>query len=73
MPVQIVGIVFTAIIVIVVVQSIASVLRAYIKRTNQKPEIGSEETHLLQDIYQGLKSMEKRVDALETILLKKKD
>lgn len=73
MPVQIVGIVFGTILIIVVVQSLASILRAFIKRSNQKPAIGSEEAHLLQDIYQGLKKMEKRIDALETILLRKKD
>lgn len=31
----------------------------------------SEETRMIQEIYQGLSRMEKRVDALETILLER--
>ncbi len=31
----------------------------------------AEETKVMQDIYQGLRRMEQRIDALETILLEK--
>lgn len=33
----------------------------------------SEEARVIQEIYQGLSKMEKRIDALETILMEKQD
>ncbi|MBN1257051.1 MAG: phage-shock protein, partial [Planctomycetes bacterium] len=44
------------------------------KQNNPTPESGAlnaEETRLIQEIYQGLEKLEQRIEALETILLRK--
>ncbi|QTA92645.1 phage-shock protein [Desulfonema magnum] len=43
------------------------ILRGGLSR--EEREILSEETRMIQDIYQGLSKMERRLDTLETILL----
>ena len=60
------GLVFLAILcgaIILVVRMVKGGLSPDQKKEN------SEETRMIQEIYQGLSSMEKRVDALETILM----
>jgi phage shock protein B len=37
--------------------------------SEQNPQLQTEETRLIQELYQGLSKMEERVEALETILL----
>lgn len=46
---------------------IIRILRGGVSREEQR--ILSEETRMIQDIYQGLRRMEERVEALETLLL----
>lgn len=38
-------------------------------RTAEDRRLDEEETRMMQEIYQGLEKMEKRVEALETLLL----
>jgi energy-converting hydrogenase Eha subunit H len=46
------------------------ILRGGLSRKGQKLE--AEEAKMIQEIYQGLSSMEERVEALETIILDSK-
>jgi len=63
-PIAIVGIVFG---------SITSIVKA---RAEAKSKGGAglseEETRIMQDLHQSLQKMEKRVEALETIIINKK-
>ena len=43
------------------------IIKGGISRSGQKSQ--TEETRMIQEIYQGLSRMEERVDALETIVL----
>ena len=43
------------------------IMKGGISRSGQKSQ--TEETRMIQEIYQGLSRMEERVDALETIVL----
>ena len=40
--------------------------------SKKEKQLHTEETQMIQDIYHGLTKMEERIEALETILLKRK-
>jgi phage shock protein B len=70
--VLIVGIVFGSIVIALAIIPAAILLaikffKGGFSRVNRKQQ--SEETKMIQEIYQGLSRMEERVEALETILL----
>lgn len=52
---------------------IGGILLAALKivKSEGSRQASAEEARIIQDIYQGLQKMEKRVEALETILLEK--
>jgi len=66
--VLIVGIVFGSIVAIVAIIFFSSNLKRQGTSFRQSGKIDAAETRLIQEIHQGLSKMEKRVDALETIL-----
>jgi phage shock protein B len=71
-PVYIVGIVFGSLILalVIIIGTVLAVIRSRhggISRQRRKNE--AEEARMMQEIFRGLSRMEKRVDALETILL----
>ena len=70
--VLIVAIVFGSIIIALAIIPVSILLaikffKGGLSRTDQKNQ--AEEAKMIQEIYQGLSRMEKRVEALETILL----
>lgn len=71
-PVYIVGIVFGSLVLALAILggTILAIMRARhggLSRKSRKNE--AEEAKLMQEIFRGLSRMEKRVDALETILM----
>jgi len=75
-PVYIVGIVFGSLVLALAILggTILAIMRARhggLSRKNRNKE--AEEAELMQEIFQGLSRMEKRVDALETILMDQKE
>lgn len=70
--VLIVGIVFGSIVAIVAIIFgfilLSSKMRRQGSSLRQSGKLDADETRLIQQIHQGLSKMEKRVDALETIL-----
>lgn len=64
-PIAIVGIIFG---------SITSIVKSRHQRqmTQTKATMNDEETKIMQDLYKSLQRMEKRVEALETIIINKK-
>ena len=71
-PVVIVAIVFSSLVTILAiicgtVLTAMKVRRNPLSRKDQKNQ--AEEARTIQEIYHGLSKMEKRVDALETILM----
>ena len=61
-------------LVVVVALFVGAILLASLRilggeSTKQGRRVQSEETRMMQEIYHGLSKMEKRVEALETILL----
>jgi phage shock protein B len=49
---------------------IIKILKGGLSRTDQKAQ--AEDAKMVQEIYEGLSSMEKRVESLETIILDRK-
>ena len=75
-PVYIVGIVFGSLILALAIVggTILAAIRARhggISRQSRKNE--AEEARMMQEIFRGLSRMEKRVEALETILMDHKE
>ena len=75
-PVYIVGIVFGSLILALAIVggTILAAIRARhggISRQSRKNE--AEEAKMMQEIFRGLSRMEKRVEALETILMDRKE
>lgn len=70
--VLIVGIIFGSVVAIVAIIFGFALLSSKTKRQGssfrQSGKIDADETRLIQEIHKGLSKMEKRVDALETIL-----
>ena len=70
--VLIVGIVFGSIVAIVAIIFGFALLSSKTKRQGSSfrdsGKLDADETRLIQEIHQGISKMEKRVDALETIL-----
>jgi phage shock protein B len=57
-------------LVAIICGTMVAMLRVFRGRPSSgSPDLGEEETRLIQDIHQGLLKMEERVEALETILL----
>ena len=74
-PVFIVGIVFGSFVLALAIigGTILAIIRARhggISRKSRKEQ--AEEVKMIQEIYQGLSRMQKRVDSLETILMDRK-
>jgi len=71
-PVFIVGIVFGSFVLALAIVggTILAIVRGRRQGWSRKSrETEAEDARLMQDIYQGLARMEKRVEALETILM----
>ena len=63
-PIAIVGIVFSSITAIV--------KSRHDKRAKEAGSLNDEEARIMQEIHQSLSKMEKRIDALETIIINRK-
>lgn len=61
------GIILALVIIGSTILMAIKMLKGGLSRKGQKLE--SEESRIIQEIYQGLSKMEKRVEALETIIL----
>ncbi len=65
--------IFVIVLVAIVFGSITSVVQAAIKRKSKKTaNLSDEENKIMQEIHKSLIEMEKRVEALETIIINKK-
>lgn len=65
--------IFVIVLVAIVFGSITSMVQSSQKRKGKKnTALSDEETKIMQEIHQSLIKMEKRVEALETIIINKK-
>lgn len=65
--------VFVIIIVSIVFGSIVSIAKSDKKSKNKRgADLSQDETRIMQEIHQSLGKMEKRIEALETIIINRK-